>query len=111
LNQVFGPQANIWFNKPEKNMPLAIPGLGKEVTPDHAKMLAEHKDAQVARPRNRKPRSGCFSRGRCCAQSTVNIPPASIGLRAKSWTSNNGEAGAPHIASAMTLWRPVTDYG
>ena len=24
LNQVFGPQANIWFNKPEKNMPLAI---------------------------------------------------------------------------------------
>jgi hypothetical protein len=48
LNQVFGPQANIWFNKPEKNMPLAIPGLGKEVTPDHAKMLAEHKDAQVA---------------------------------------------------------------
>jgi hypothetical protein len=50
LNQVFGAQANIWFDKskPEKNMPLAIPGLGKEVTPDHAKMLAEHKDAQVA---------------------------------------------------------------
>ena len=48
LNQVFGSQANIWFNKPEKNMPLAISGLGKEVTPDHAKMLAEHKDTQVA---------------------------------------------------------------
>jgi hypothetical protein len=47
LNQVFGSQANIWF-KPEKNMPLAISGLGKEVTPDHAKMLAEHKDTQVA---------------------------------------------------------------
>jgi hypothetical protein len=47
LNQVFGSQANIWF-KPDKNMPLAISGLGKEVNPDHAKMLAEHKDAQVA---------------------------------------------------------------
>jgi hypothetical protein len=47
LNQVYGPQANIWF-KLGKNMPLAISGLGGELSPDHAQMLAAHKDAQVA---------------------------------------------------------------
>jgi hypothetical protein len=47
LNQVYGPQANIWFEL-GKNMPLAISGLGKFVSSDHAKMLAEHKDTQVA---------------------------------------------------------------
>ncbi|MEN3381740.1 MAG: hypothetical protein V7608_1784, partial [Hyphomicrobiales bacterium] len=47
LNQVYGPQANIWFEL-GKNMPLAISGLDKVVTSDHAKMLAEHKDTQVA---------------------------------------------------------------
>jgi len=46
-NQVYGPQANVWF-KLDKNMPLAISGLGEVVTSDHAQMLAEHKDAQVA---------------------------------------------------------------
>jgi hypothetical protein len=47
LNQVYGPQANIWFEL-GKNMPLAISGLDKVVTSSHAKMLAEHKDTQVA---------------------------------------------------------------
>ena len=47
LNQVYGPQANIWFEL-GKNMPLAISGLGAVVSSDHAQMLADHKDAQVA---------------------------------------------------------------
>jgi hypothetical protein len=47
LNQVYGPQANIWFEL-GKNTPLAVSGLGAVVTSDHAQMLADHKDAQVA---------------------------------------------------------------
>jgi hypothetical protein len=47
LNQVYGSQANIWFEL-GKNMPLAISGLDKVVSTDHAKMLAEHKDTQIA---------------------------------------------------------------
>lgn len=47
LNRVYGPQANIWFEM-GKNIPLAVSGLGAVVASEHAQMLANHKDAQVA---------------------------------------------------------------
>lgn len=52
LNDVYGLQANIWFEL-GKNRPLAVAGLGAEVSSDHAAMLAGHKETQIA-PGNTK---------------------------------------------------------
>ena len=43
LNDVFGPQANIWFKKVKADW-LPVQSLGAEVSVDHAEMLAQKKE-------------------------------------------------------------------
>lgn len=87
LNQVYGPQANIWF-EPGKSMPLAVSGLDAVVTADHAQMLAEHKDTQVAAGKTRE------------SKAPIRVFLAGPSLRS---TDKSHPAGFYHIASKVIL--------
>ena len=87
LNQVYGPQANIWF-EPGKHMPLAIPGLDAVVTADHAQMLAEHKDTQVAAGKTKE------------SKAPIRVFLAGPSLRS---SDKSHPAGFYHIASKVIL--------
>jgi hypothetical protein len=87
LNQVYGPQANIWFT-PGKHMQLAIPGLDAVVTADHAKMLAEHKDTQVAGGKTKE------------SKAPIRVFLAGPALRSDD---KSHPAGFYHIASKVIL--------
>lgn len=87
LNQVYGPQANIWFEL-GKNIPLAISGLDAVVTADHAKMLAEHKDTQVAAGKTKE------------SKAPIRVFLAGPSLRS---TDRSHPAGFYHIASKVIL--------
>ncbi len=93
LNQIYGSQANIWF-KLDKNMPLALSGLSGEVTPDHAKMLAAHKDAQVATGKTKE------------SKAPIRVFLAGSALRS---TDSQHAAGFYHIASKVILLKDQQD--
>jgi hypothetical protein len=87
LNDVYGPQANIWFEL-AKNQPLAVSGLGAEVTSDNAQMLADHKEAQVATGKSK--------------ESKAPIRVFLAGPKLRSIDSSH-PAGFYHIASKVIL--------
>jgi hypothetical protein len=93
LNQVYGPQANIWF-KPGKHMPLAIPGLDATVTADHAQMLAEHKNTQVAGGKTKE------------SKAPIRVFLAGSALRS---TDKSHPAGFYHIPSKVILLKDQTE--
>ena len=93
LNEVYGPQSNIWF-KLDKYMPLGVSGLGDIVTPDHAQMLAAHKDAQVATGKTKE------------LKAPIRVFLAGPALRS---TDSEHPAGFYHIASKVILLKDQQD--
>ena len=93
LNDVYGPQANIWFEL-GKNVPLAISGLGDVVTSDHAQMLAAHKDAQVATGKTKE------------LKAPIRVFLAGPALRS---IDTSHPAGFYHIASKVILLKDQQD--
>jgi hypothetical protein len=93
LNQVYGSQANVWF-KLDKNKPLPISGVGGEVTPDHAKMLAAHKDAQVATGKTRE------------SKAPIRVFLAGSALRS---IDSDHPAGFYHIPTKVILLKDQQD--
>jgi hypothetical protein len=87
LNDVYGPQANIWFEL-GKNQPLAVSGLGAEVTSDNAQMLANHKEAQVATGKTKE------------SKAPIRVFLAGPKLRS---VDSSHPAGFYHIASKVIL--------
>lgn len=93
LNDVYGPQANIWFEL-GKNMPLAVSGLGGIVTADHAPMLAAHKDAQIATGKTKE------------SKAPIRVFLAGPSLRS---SDKSHPAGFFHIASKVILLKDQQD--
>ena len=93
LNDVYGPQANIWFEL-GKNMPLAVSGLGDVVSSDNAQMLAGHKDAQVAAGKTKE------------LKAPIRVFLAGPTIRSIDTSHPNGFY---HIATKVILMKDQTD--